>query len=374
MFDPETVDLMNRAPELEGLESERISQTITEAYAEIVSSRIRMREIQGGEAAEFELPKVIQKMRRLAFTQEAFVASSIGREDRAAAAFVAASAHHACLLAENLVTSRERKSTLSFEGISPDVSATILFLCAEASADAAEISKLIQLDGKELLESKLLHAIKSFATGNLSALLRIELLTPSQILGTGGQDAALRALYHKILEALIKAAATMLDAELELSLSELDPIATLQRVQELCIAPSVQNFSSEGSVHYSIYPGPLHLATLLQGAFRDFLETGVVKVPPPTGIDGLVWLDQMRSFAERRPFLWRNHRQALAKGYLDLGTSAAVSFPTGAGKSTLAELKIATAVVRGKKVIFLAPTLALVDQTTRALGDGPVAV
>lgn len=369
MFDPETVALMNRAPELEGLENERISQTITEAYAEIVSSRIRMRELQGEEAAEFELPEVVQRMRRLAFVQEALVASSIERENRAAAAFVAASAHHACLLAESLLTSHERNSALNFEGISPDVSATILFLCAEASADAAEVSKLIHLGGKEQLEGKLLHAIKSFATGNLSALLRIELLTPIQILGTGGQNAATRALYHKILEALIKAAATMLDAELEFPLSELDSLGTLQQVQELCVHPALQHFSSDGSIHNSIYPGPLHLATLLQGTLRDFLETGVVKVPPPAGVDGSMWLKLMRSFAERRPFLWRNHRQALASGYLEIGTSSAVSFPTGAGKSTLAELKVATAVVRGKKVVFLAPTLALVDQTTRALNE-----
>lgn len=369
MFDPETVALMNQAPELEGLQNERISQTITEAYAEIVSSRIRMRELQGEEEAEFELPEAIQKMQRLAFTQEALVASSIERENRAAAAFVAASAHHACLLAESLLTSREHRSALSFEGISPDVSATILFLCAEASADAAEVSKLIQLDGKEYLEGKLLHAIKSFATGNLSALLRIETLTQSQILGTGGQDAATRALYHKILEALIKAAATMLDVEIELPLSELDPLETLEQVQELCIEPALQHFSSEDSIHNSIYPGPLHLATLLQGALRDFMDTGVVKVPPPAGVDGSMWLELMRSLAEGRPFLWRNHRQALDRGYLNIGTSSAVSFPTGAGKSTLAELKIATAIVRGKKVVFLAPTLALVDQTTRALNE-----
>jgi len=44
-----------------------------------------------------------------------------------------------------------------------------------------------------------------------------------------------------------------------------------------------------------------------------------------------------------------------------------VSFPTGAGKSKLAELKIAVALLRGTKAIFLAPTLALVDQTATAL-------
>ena len=75
----------------------------------------------------------------------------------------------------------------------------------------------------------------------------------------------------------------------------------------------------------------------------------------------------MQEIAERRPYLWQNHRQAIASGYLEPGTSAAISFPTGAGKSTLAELKIAAALLRGVKVVFLAPTLALVDQTARAL-------
>ena len=51
------------------------------------------------------------------------------------------------------------------------------------------------------------------------------------------------------------------------------------------------------------------------------------------------------------------------------GVSAAVSFPTGGGKSTLAELKIAAALLSDKKVVVLAPTLALVDQTAFTLGN-----
>jgi replicative superfamily II helicase len=64
--------------------------------------------------------------------------------------------------------------------------------------------------------------------------------------------------------------------------------------------------------------------------------------------------------------LW-NHREAIEKGYLAGGVSSAISFPTGGGKSTLAELKIASALLRQGKVVFLAPTHALVGQTTRAL-------
>jgi hypothetical protein len=33
--------------------------------------------------------------------------------------------------------------------------------------------------------------------------------------------------------------------------------------------------------------------------------------------------------ARQRPFLWRNHREAIDKGYLKKGTSSAISFPTG---------------------------------------------
>ncbi len=44
-----------------------------------------------------------------------------------------------------------------------------------------------------------------------------------------------------------------------------------------------------------------------------------------------------------------------------------MSFPTGGGKSTLAQLKIASYLLAEKKVVLLAPTHALVDQTTRDL-------
>ncbi len=47
--------------------------------------------------------------------------------------------------------------------------------------------------------------------------------------------------------------------------------------------------------------------------------------------------------------------------------SSVMSFPAGAGKSTLSELKIATYLLTGRKVIFLAPTHALANQTRQSL-------
>lgn len=118
---------------------------------------------------------------------------------------------------------------------------------------------------------------------------------------------------------------------------------------------------------FSLFPGPHHLASLLEGAFDVLAQAAVINLEPPAGVPAGEWTQFLRGVAQRRPYLWPNHRQAIESGYLNPGTSAVVSFPTGAGKSTLAELKIATTKLLGKKVVFLAPTLALVDQVTSDL-------
>jgi D-beta-D-heptose 7-phosphate kinase/D-beta-D-heptose 1-phosphate adenosyltransferase len=65
--------------------------------------------------------------------------------------------------------------------------------------------------------------------------------------------------------------------------------------------------------------------------------------------------------------MWPNHRQAVQREFHQTGVSGVVVLPTGAGKTTVSSLKIAGVLARGKKVVFLAPTHALVGQTQRAL-------
>ena len=54
---------------------------------------------------------------------------------------------------------------------------------------------------------------------------------------------------------------------------------------------------------------------------------------------------------------------------MDVGRSAVLVLPTGAGKTTISELKIAATLAAGRKVIFLVPTLALVDQLRDDLAE-----
>lgn len=75
----------------------------------------------------------------------------------------------------------------------------------------------------------------------------------------------------------------------------------------------------------------------------------------------------MARVAKKRTYIWSNHLAAIRAGYLEPGTSCAVVFTKGAGKSTTAQLKIHAALLRDLKVVFFTPTHALVDQTARDL-------
>lgn len=364
MFDTDTVALMSRAPELSGLDMAELPQRLTNAYAAIVAARIRLRATEDASEIPEDLAEIVREMKRLAFTHEAFVSAISDRENRASAAFVAGAAHHVSLFAETIGSREPRPSRLGFQAISPEVSATLLFLIAESSADSAELAKAIVVPTDFTVESALLAAIKHLANGQLRQLVNVQCPTSEQFLATDLSNQAVQTLYHQLFKGLRALAFTMLGEE---NLIEETPDALFSLVKSLCVEPIENIFNSEELPYFSLYPGPLHLASLLSSVARDITSSALINILPPSLTDGDTWSRFMRGIAERRPYLWRNHRQAIEAGYLEPGTSAAVSFPTGAGKSTLAELKIAVTILRSFKVIFLAPTLALVDQTANAM-------
>jgi replicative superfamily II helicase len=113
--------------------------------------------------------------------------------------------------------------------------------------------------------------------------------------------------------------------------------------------------------------GPYHLARLLHHTAEVLLASIVTGTDTPGGIDPVSWSQFTSSFARQRPFLWRNHLKAIEEGFLETGTSFVLTFPTGAGKTTITELRIAAELIRGRSVVYLAPTRALVDQVANEL-------
>ena len=364
MFDPTTAALIRAAPPLDGLDLNGLPKRLTEAFADIVSARIRLRGSAGGED-DPALMETISELRRLAAAHEAYAALLPDRDNRAAAAFVAASAHQAISLAQRRTGST---SYVDMAAISPDISATLLFLLAEAHADAAEAAKRIEASpDATAVEQALVAAIRNLAQGRLRDIVDADEPAAditSENFGLRALD-ALRLLLLRGLTRLAQQLRVRVDLSSDAG-GTAPASAIFAQVRDLAAQP-IEGAGGEVDEILSVYPGPLHLANLLSGLEGDLIRTALTRIPTPSGVEEGGWWQILRRMARGRPYLWRNHREAIDKGYLEQGVSSAISFPTGGGKSTLAELKIATALLRGERVIFLAPTHALVGQTQRTL-------
>ena len=159
MFDPSTAELIRKTPPLEGLDRASLPDQLSEFYAQIVTARLRLR------AGEFvdnrELAELVARARRLAFTNEALVSVSPG----AAAAFVAATAHQLVFNAERIRAPEAQRSYLDARSVSPDIAAMLLFLVAEASADALEMALQVESETDNPVEHALIAALRALAQG-----------------------------------------------------------------------------------------------------------------------------------------------------------------------------------------------------------------
>ena len=203
MFDPITSALIAASPPLEGLDLEALPKRLTEAFADIVAARIRLRGEETEQASE-TLKETLLEVRRLAAAHEAFVALLPERDNRAAAAFVAASAHQVCLIGS--VADGDEPSYLDGASVAPEICAALLFMVAEAHADAAECAKRISinLEYGTAVERALLTSIKLLATGRLRDVglqdmpdIDTDQATPEQ---------AIDALYLELLKGVKKLA------------------------------------------------------------------------------------------------------------------------------------------------------------------------
>ncbi|KFL29540.1 hypothetical protein JP75_20430 [Devosia riboflavina] len=364
MFDEITSRIISSSPALTGLDLDALPKRLTEAYADIVTARITLR--QAGSGASARLSETVSELRRLAAAHEAHVALHPDYQTRVAAAFVAASAHQAVLLAKS--ESERNASFLSGSGIAPEVSASLLFLAADAHADAAECAKRIVVDGgsEGTVIGRLLTSIRLLCQGRLDAVRQLDIPTPTS---EERAERAIEFLYLELYKGVQSLSARILSRiDVPVAAGGIEPASnTFNRVRELSSA-DLSDAVADHAI-FSTFSGPSHLANLLLAVDRDLGGSALARTPPPKGVDGNSWWNILRRMARKRPYLWRNHRDAIASGYLEPGISAAISFPTGGGKSTLAELKVAASLLRKKKVVFLVPTHALVDQTTRALKE-----
>ena len=137
-------------------------------------------------------------MRRLAFAFEGLVSVAPERENRAAAGFVAGTAHHVAILATRVTATAPRPSVLGFDGISPESPRLYSFSSQRPLPNAAETSKAIVVQTDDAVERALLEAVRHLANGRLAQLLDVDTPSPDVFLQThrrepGRQIAVLHA-------------------------------------------------------------------------------------------------------------------------------------------------------------------------------------
>jgi superfamily II DNA/RNA helicase len=363
MYDESTSSLIRSAPGLPDLDRDRLPDQLSRAFAEIVSARIALRK---DETPVGDIATTIAFARRLAATYEAMVTTTPERDDRRAAGFVAATAHQLVHQAEALLENVPSTAAFTSDAITSDVSAMLLFLIAGSSADATEVARALRSPADDPLQHELVLTLGWLARGRVGTILGRERVSAAEMVAGEGVDGmrAARALYHRLLEG-VRALAAVLGGVPD---SDRDrPVALFREVANAAKPGDAIEIEGLPPMPVASFPGPFHLARLLETASSALLEAAVVNIDPPGGVPADRWYRAMSRVAKTRPYLWTNHLAAIRAGYLEPGTSCAVGYPTGAGKSTTAQLKIHAALLQDMKVVFLAPTHALVDQTARDL-------
>lgn len=361
MFDMRELASFENAPQLRELSPPQISRLVTQA-AVIVKASGREEGLNGSS------PELRSTLIRLARTMETLVAVRPERDNVRSAAFVAALAHRA--LRESYGESW-RVPTLTTESVSPALATAVLFAIGESPGDAYALAKeLAETDTSEI-SGLATRMVASLLTGNLVEIIDGELpgIPPGMDLDAAAEFQLYRDLVNYLISIARRYSPVSQQKYWPVTLEDLREAA--RRITQA--AHYEFNISTnEGDAHplraSSDYPGIANLAGLLAILVEGLEETSVV-VKWPAGNFAEVGLEAQSRVMAKRPFLWPNHIAALEKGVLNSNVSAIVTYPTGSGKSTIIEMRIALGIDEGKSTVILVPTNSLVQQTKQNLSN-----
>jgi superfamily II DNA/RNA helicase len=360
MFDALTSQLLRSAPSLPELDANQIPQLLTRHYAELVSARLKGEDEAAAGEDRWSLDRIADAYEIVASVEETPAL-------RRAAAFVAGTAQQIIARRSTEAPEEELPSPIDRDSVDASVAAAVLFLAAEQYADANEAGDAIPRSRGPYEVRILGDHIRDLVRGRLSSiLLRATRWRREEPIRGTIQNRALRVLADALIEGIERLAAQLMSSAV--------PDATPQRfasAQEafrkvIELASNLEDDLTEslGGELRTAYAGPAHLASMLLSAADAIEQAALTKLPPPQGADVDIWTKWLGFRAEEIPFVWQNHREAIKEGFYETGRSAVLVLPTGAGKTTVSVLKIAGTLARGKKVVFLAPTHALVEQLT----------
>lgn len=351
MFDRVTAAMIRSAPELTGIDPQRVAADLTDAYVQVSVARSLLD--RNGASLDTD---ALNRLLSIARAQEAL---ALVLEDvivKQAAASVAARAYQVVAL-----SGATSSATFSATSIPTSVSSVLLFIAADATPDAEEMAQYL-IGGDDSIEWTLARAVGSLGRGDFQSVASLDMPLFDLPVSTSPHDIASYVGYYECTRALVDMCAALLTVDR----GNWSP-GVFANIGNRMLAAFTVSAANGAVVADDTIAGPWHLTTLLNLAEEVLVNSAVTGVAAPRDVDARFWDSLLESLAKRRPTLWRNHRDAIEAGFLEPGVSAVVTFPTGAGKSTVTELKVAATVIREQNVVFLVPTLSLLDQQANAL-------
>lgn len=347
MFDPITEKLIKDIPQFDDIDVERLPQLLSSVYAHIVSAKSQL--------ANGQLPfligdfdKTVRTLNKLIFGLEALMIQDLYQKHLESLAFVTATAYSL----KNMLLQQQEESVVSMDYISSDVSTVLHYLIADAVTDAVEVAR--KFHTADDIQGSLLRYIRMLAEGKLKEIVESE--TTKEEFHGDYQEYAINLLMNELCEGIKDVALHFLGNT---------TIKPTERLEQVLLLSSFQIKKFD---QIDTYVGIRKIARLLLGVTKHLERAALINIPVPEGVDA----DQWKSFLYKRcmqgrPFIWRNHGFAIYNRFLDLGVSSIFTYPTGAGKSTIVQLKIASSILADRRVIVLVPTHALESQMKREL-------
>ena len=345
MFNTETENIIKQIPHIEGVDIENLPQFLSRTYARIISLRTKYPE-DSFQFSNEELQKDIEKLSLICNTLELLLVSGIEIENRKSVAFVSA-------LGRKFISMTESADEqLSIDFIPSRLYAGLLFLISGNFPDADEITSSL-LDNKDDIPNQLIKMIHFLCAGKLVQIKNLAIKLPSATPTLQYVESLLWLELIKGIKALSRSLLTGADFDFK----------NYEKVKNL----SVQQIAFVGVEQKEVFSAPFLLSSLLIEASKTLLEHSLFQAACPIGIDSNMWVKTIKKMVIHRPYLWSNHLHAIQSGTLNVGISSIITFPTGSGKTTLSELKIATNLLLGKRVLYLVPTHALEHQVAKDL-------
>lgn len=386
MFDDYARSLIDRLPDLPGLDRAECRRALSAAYFHIIRSRI---EGPDDDSCSADLMDVRFLLRRMADGLESVAVfdrlrgTAPDKELTTACAFVAAES--LAMLSELCVNPEEDAPQLDVLQTPQNymaIESALLYMIGGYDINASSMVERVRDDllpaGDDLesaqlsLASYLLNRIRNLCRGIVE---RTDYQVPDFI----GRE--MPVLYDGLFQEVRSQLYLLMGQAVDLYLRWLggyDDARWEDAMEhlELVRSASVPGMDYAGMMLDTAFGDIHHLASLLMVAVEETRGRSVVYgVPhPEEGADTitLAFPGYLRARARGtedtpgRPFLWPSASAYVSECLPGPRCDAVVSMPTGSGKSFLAELAIAQAVARGW-VLYLVPTNALAHQVRRDL-------